>query len=238
MKHQRLMTLLPALPEKPEAPPAPLEEVLEHMKDSLSGDHWKAADALLQYLDCLNVEAVLLERDFFDERALRDRDHIEGLIELPDYMAEFITAWKSGGGTGGYPMKDLWRGYFANMLETARETKSGFLADWATWEVSLRNALAEARAEAAGMSADDHLAERPHNEPNHEDLLLRLRDASDPLVRQKYLDGERLAAIEGFRGTDPFSMDSVLAYLASCLILERWKFQDSPDPQALLKDMG
>ena len=237
MKHQRLMTLLPALPEQPEAPPAPLHEVLGYIEDSLEGSHSRAADALLQHLDCQNVESVLLEQESFDERAPRTREQIENNRDLPDYMAEFIESWQSGGQTGAYPIKELWSGYYRHLTEVAQDTGSSFLRDWSTWEISLRNALAETRADSTDMEVEDHTVERPHNEPNHEALLLKLREASDPLARQRHLDGERLATIEGLRGTDPFSLDAVLAYLASSLILDRWDLPETPDPQALLDEM-
>jgi len=238
VKHQRLMTLLPALPEKPETLPIPLEEVLEHVEDSLSGADWRGADALLQFLDCRNIEDVLLERDRFDVRAPRSREHIDAVVELPGYMQEFIETWRAGSMSGNYPMQELWRGYYRNLFQTAHSIGSKFLEEWATWDVSLRNLLAETRAEAAGLDSEEHMMERPHGDPNHEDLLMRLREASDPMARQRYLDEARLETIEMLRGTDPFSLDTVLAYLSACLILERWDLPEAPDTQALLEEMG
>jgi hypothetical protein len=231
------MTLLPALPEKPQPPPMPLEEVLVHLRDSLDGDDWEAADALLQTLDCRNVEAVVRDWPIFDDRALRPKHAIEDHEDLPAYMDEFLMAWEAGSLPGDYPLGKLWQGYFRNLMETAERVGSTFLKEWLTWEISLRNELAEERAERLDWSVDEHLLEPPHGQPTHQDVLVRMREASDPLDRQRKLDGARLAAIEAFSGIDPFSVDAVLSYVAAVLILDGWRLPESPEPEKLLEEM-
>jgi hypothetical protein len=231
------MTLLPALPEQPEPPPMKLAEVIGHLRDSLAGSDWEAVDALLQFLDCRNVEAHVHKWSRFDDRAPRSAEALAERLELPEYMQNFLAAYEAGTLAGEYPAATLWRAYFNQLTETADRVGSQFLKEWVTWEVSLRNELARERADHLSWSIEPHLLDPLHGEPSHTELVVRLREAANPLDAQRKLDAAKLAAIHLMSGTDPFSLDAVLAYTASVLVLDGWDLPEAPAPGALLEKM-
>ena len=237
MTYYRLMTLLPALPDAPAALPMPLEEIIPMVRESLSARHWEAAEALLQALDCRNLESKSQNWGHFDERALMSRDQLDDRVDLPVYIENFLQELDAGSLSGPYPFEALWQWYYANLAEAAERVGSSFLREWIVFDVSLRNELAQKRGEDMGWDVDPRLLPPPHGEPSHQELMLRLSEAADPQTRQKTLDQARLNAIDALCGTDPFSLDAVLSYIVSALILDGWKLPEEPRAEALLEDL-
>ncbi len=238
MPYYRLMTVLPALPDRPEPPAWRLEQVWAAVAEELEGRALEAAQAVIEFLDCRNLESILLDRQAFDERARLTREQLAEREGLPEYMANFLAAWDSGAVSGPYPLDGLWRAYFSHLHEIGVRARSRFLQDWATWEVAVRNALARERAGKLGWEAEARLAEPLHGEPATEELLVQVREATEPLERKRILDQARLQAIEALAGRDPFGLDAVLAYLASMLVLDSWVVPAEVDLDELLEAMG
>jgi len=232
------MTALPALPAVPERPPIPLGEVKAALAEELTQDDWRLAEAMLLVIDVGNLEALLDgRREGLDQRGLHDPEEVLGgrAVDLPDFLTLFLARRDEGQATGQAAVTLLWQAYFRYLLELADASGSGFLASWAGFELPLRNGLARYRADRLGVDVQGALIDEPNAPANHEDLLARLAEESDPLARERLLDSARLAAIEAHSGIDPFSVDAVLAYLAGCLVLDRWDLPRTADAQSLLE---
>ncbi len=238
MKYYQLMTMLPALPEGPEAPPMPLGEVWPLVQQSMEGKDMLGALAVMEFLDCANLESILQDRDLFDERAPRSRQQLEDREDLPVYMAEFLSAWDGGSLSGSYAFDELWRAYYAALWERGELLGSRFLKDWATWETTMRNALVRDRAGRLGWDADSRLLEPRHAEPSVGQTVMQVREAADPLTGKRILDQTRLSVIRDATGQDPFGRDAVYSYLASMLVLDSWDLPKKTELSELLEKLG
>ncbi len=236
MKYYRLLSMVPALPEAPDAPPLSLADLVEVLGEDVAGKDLELVYALLGFLDCRNVEALLLGHDTFDERAPITREQLEERQELPEYLAEFLEAHDSGSIADDYPFDALWRDYFTQLYEEADRSGSAFLAEWSVYEVTLRDAITRQRAEALGEKADLRVSGVAAGEgENHGALLSTLSEAANPMERERLLDTARLAKIDSIAGIDPFSTDAVLSYVAATLILDRWDVGKSADVTKMLE---
>ena len=236
MKYYRLLSMVPALPEVPEAPPLSLENLIEVCGEDVAGKDLELVHALLGFLDCRNVEALLRGHDTFDERAPISREQLEERQELPDYLAEFLEAHDSGSISDDYPFDALWRDYFTQLYEEADRSGSTFLKEWSVYEVTLRDAITRQRAEALGEKADLRVSGVAAGEgEGHGALLSTLSEAANPMERERLLDTARLAKIDSIAGIDPFSTDAVLSYVAATMILDRWDVGKSADVTKMLE---
>jgi len=238
VKYYQLMTMLPALPETPEAPPMALAEIWPLVRQSMEGSDMQGAMAVMEFLDCRNLESILQGHDAFDERAPRPRQELEEREDLPEYMNEFLQTWDSGAAAGPYAFDELWRAYFANLWEQGAVLGSRFLQDWATWETTMRNALVRDRAARLGWEVEPRLLEPRHGEPSVGALVMQVREAADPLTGKRLLDMARLDAISEARGLDPFGRDAVYAYLAAMLVLDGWAMPKETHLAELLEQLG
>ncbi len=236
MKYYRLLSMFPALPEAPEAPPISLDAAREAILEELSEHDRVLAAALLGFLDCRNVEALLQGHDVFDQRALLSGEQLRERSDLPPYLADFLESWDSGALSDDYPFEALWRGYYSYLLELADHEHSVFLQEWVTFEITLRDTLAKRRAEAMGRKGEGNTSGiAVQGGENHSALLSAITEASSPMDQERILDQARLGKIESISGIDPFSTDAALAYLAASLILDRWNIGKSADIAKMLE---
>ena len=238
MQHQRLMTLLPALPDEPQPSPIPLEEAISLVGQELDGRQLQAEDALLQVLDCKNLEAMLQGRDWFDKRSPRSKEQLRDRTDLPPYMEEFVVRREAGTISGPYAFDDLWRGYFQNLYETGARTHSRFLTESAIWETEVRNGLARQRATELGWEAEARLLDPLHGGPAVQDLMMQIKEAATPLAKQRVADQARLTAMDEMGGQGPFSLDAVLRYLAKVIVLDRWAAPRETNLKEVLNQLG
>jgi len=238
VQHQRLMTLLPALPDEPQPSPIPLQEAIDLVTQELDGRQLQAEDTLLQMLDCKNMEALLQEQDWFDERGPRSKQQLQERTDLPPYMEEFVVQWEAGTISGPYPFDALWRDYFENLYETGARTHSRFLMESAIWETEVRNGLARQRAANLGWEAEPRLLAPQHGGPAIQDLMMQVKEAATPLAKQRVVDQARLAAIDEMGAQGPFSLDAVLRYLAKVLVLDRWAAPHETNLKEVLNQLG
>jgi len=236
MKYYRLLSMVPALPEAPEAPPLSLENLVEVCGEDVAGKDLELVQALLGFLDCRNVEALLQGHDTFDERAPLSRVALDEREDLPEYLEAFLEAHDSGSISDDYPFDALWRDYFTHLYETADLSGSAFLMEWSVYEVTLRDAITRQRAESLGDKAEMRMSGVAAAEgENHGALLSTLSEAANPMERERLLDTARLAKIESISGIDPFSTDAVLSYVAATMILDRWDVGKSADVTKMLE---
>jgi len=232
MKYYRLMTLLPPLPAAPERPPCAVGDLIELCADELDGRALLQVRTLLGILDCRNLEAFLQGSDAFDDRALLTRASFEARTDLPDYA---LSCLKENDSTEISP-ESGWQVYFAHVLEVAEQTGSRFLRQWATSELGLRSQLVEYRVQSMVSGRDRPAPEVVVEPPDGvTPLLSALQSEPDPMERERLLDRWRLDHLHDMSGVDAFSLDSVLAYVAATLVLDRWDFVEHGDATHVLE---
>ncbi len=236
MRYYRLMSMLPPLPDTPQAPPISLVDTLAAFDLEMTGADRATALAMLAHIDCSNVESLLQGREAFDERGPAPRSAIEERRDLPDYLASFLERYDAGAITDEYPFDALWRAYCSFLLDMADASGSAFLAEWATFEISLRDSLARYRADQLGLKPELKDTGMPDlGTGSFVDLISAVGEATNPIEQEMLLDTARLRKIDNIAGIDPFSTDAALAYLAAILILDRWDVGDEADVTKMLE---
>ncbi|MBN1944310.1 MAG: DUF2764 family protein [Bradymonadales bacterium] len=239
MKYYRLMSIMLKLPEVPDVPPIELKAAVDQIMEAVDEADRRGVVALLEFLDCRNLEARLQGVEVFDDRAVFSRAALEERVDLPAYMTDFLELYESGAIAESYPFDALWRAYFGHLLRVAEEARSSFLQEWAGFEITLRDALVLLRAEDLGEKGEPRLSGVLTEEgESHLTLLSAYAEASNPLEGERVLDRGRLKKIEAISGIDPFSADAVLAYLAALLILDRWDLEQAADMAEMLEVFG
>ena len=236
MKYYRLLTMLPPLPTRPERPPQPLGVLLESCLGELGERDLEVAHALLGQFDCRNLEALLSGYETFDDRGLLSRTALAQRTDLPDYLLSFLQAHETGRIPVDAWQDALWQAYYTHLLEVAEQSGSGFLREWAGFELSLRVKLVPWRAERIGNRPLPGLPGAPAAESDDfAPLLIALREETNPMERERLLDRRRMEKLDALAGVDPFSSEAALAYVATCLVLDRWDLDERVDPAELLE---
>ncbi len=235
MKYYRLLTALPELPDTPARPPASLSTIIPQLKEDLSEGDWLLAEAVLNWLDCQNLEAKIAGRDSFDERAPLQRESLDDRTEMPEFMGSFLEELDAGAISGSYPVDELWRRYHQYLVEVANQKGCGMLAEWATWDGGLRNALAQERSTQLGVELEGRLFEDCEEASSFSDVVAALTEATDPQEREKLVDEFRLTKLNELAGTNPFSKEAVLSFLLRAVVLDRWELSSEVDAKQLLE---
>lgn len=86
----------------------------------------------------------------FSEKQLEERSG------FPEWLERAFASEESG---RIYAFDRIWDAYFRELKFLAGQSGSKFLMSWVSWEVGLRNAIAEIRAGRAGVDATEFLME-------------------------------------------------------------------------------
>ncbi|MHC4563742.1 MAG: DUF2764 family protein [Planctomycetota bacterium] len=118
----------------------------------------------------------------------------------------------------------VWAGYFRYAADVARRRGSQFLRQWVGFDVALRNALAEARAKALGLTAEEYLvaADLADETANVEPMVDAWSAARTPLAALRVLDNARWRWLDDHDRWFSFTDDELAAYAARIMLLERW----------------
>ena len=121
----------------------------------------------------------------------------------------------------------VWEIYFTHAAETAEAAKNVFLRNWVGFEVFLRNALVEVRAEALELEPADYFIARDLEESNLDPAAAiaewKTAVAENPLKAQMVLDRFRWEWLELNEKYFSFADDELAAYGAKLLLVWRWK---------------
>lgn len=179
------------------------------------------------------VEAVLLgddllQRDAFLAGEIHDPQNIEPAVlnraqlqddlPLPDALvpeespAERIAS------------DAVWEAYFRHAADLADRLASPFLADWTRFEVTLRNALAEARARALELEPTRYFVAVDLGGPPEDvqTIVQEFASADNPIDAQRALDQGRWNWLDQNAPYYQFSDDELPAYAARLLLATRW----------------
>lgn len=118
-----------------------------------------------------------------------------------------------------------WIGYYRYLLALSHESGVEFLAQYAAFEIALRNALATARAAALGLEAGDYLVlgHLGQTDANLEQVVNDWRAALTPLGGLRLLDEFRWRWLAAHDKWFSFSLDEFAAYAAKLTLVLRWQ---------------
>jgi hypothetical protein len=212
------ITALDSLGPLGSAPPLTPAELLQAVgSDSRAG---RIVEAILLSDDLLQREAVLSGESDQPEPSVLTVAQLRDEQPLPDELAE-----PSAGRSAPRIATDgVWSAYFHHAAEVARQTGSTFLAEWVEYEVSLRNALATARARALDLEPGDYLvaSDLAYPPQGFSSTLSEWSSAPDPMTGQRALDRARWQWLQSHDAWFTFSDDELAAYAAKLLLLHRW----------------
>jgi hypothetical protein len=223
-----LICLLPPLPStQGEKLSLPFSELSRMIRRHIL----PAADALLRghlaVIDAANFENREQGRDLFLEGGTLSREELETGRNLPDFIRAFQEE-KERGIRRVHLHDRLWELCYEELLDLAGKAGCRFLLDYLPWEIELRNRLAALRLRESGGHVEEHAVLPRMRNFDFTSLLSQIAGQRNPLAVERTLDGERLKQIYHCQGTDPFSLDSLLAYLSSAMIYGRWERMQEP----------
>ncbi len=110
-----------------------------------------------------------------------------------------------------------------------------FVKMWMARETQLRNASARLRAAKHQKDAVDFIREHPGFDVGIEDSVEEAFNHPSPLERERALDKIRWSTMNELAGTDPFSVNAVLAYAVQLSLAERWAAMDQDQGQTKIE---
>jgi hypothetical protein len=140
---------------------------------------------------------------------------------LPSYL---VTEAGGEESSKPAPEDELWAWYFRHMAQISRSRSSTFLSNWVIYEVSMRNALAEARAKALNLDANDYLVatELTDEQEDFSIIINEWSGAANPLAGQRVLDQARWEWLGRNESWFSFGDDELAAYAVKLMLLCRW----------------
>lgn len=223
-----LICLLPSLPSAlGEKLPLPFSELSRMIRRHIQ----PADDAILRghlsVIDTANLESREQGRDLFLEGGSLSREDLEAGRNLPEFIRAFLEE-KERGIRRVHVHDRLWELCYETLLELAGKAGCRYLQDYIPWEIELRNRLTALRLRDNGGNAEEHAVLPGIRNFDFTVLLSQIEGQKNPLAVERYLDGERLKQIYHCQGTDPFSLDALLAYVSRALIYGRWERLQEP----------
>ncbi len=111
-----------------------------------------------------------------------------------------------------------------------------FVNNWTDSETQLRNASARLRAAKNQKDAVDFVREHSGFDVGIEESVEEAFNHSNPMERERALDKIRWTTLNELAGTDPFSVNTVLAYAVKLRLAERWAAMDQEQGQTKIEE--
>jgi vacuolar-type H+-ATPase subunit C/Vma6 len=155
------------------------------------------------------------------------REDLEAGRNLPEFIRAFLDE-KERGIRRAHVHDRLWELCYEELLELAGKAGCRYLLDYIPWEIELRNRLTALRLRDTGENVEEHAVLPGLRNFDFTALLSQIEGQKNPIAVERYLDGERLKQIYHCQGTDPFSLDALLAFVSRALIYGRWEKLQEP----------
>jgi len=201
-----------------------LVDLLEHVEDNRTWSEQLGALLLLD--DLLQRESLLAGETDEIEPAVLSLQQAQGEAPLPEALIAPAGPDQTNADQTNVLQTDLlWERYFRYAHRLARSTGSRFLTKWVEFEVSLRNALASARARRLGLEESNYqvAADLAHRDEDLAAVLSEWETAPTPLAGLRVIIRARWSWLEDHDGWFSFSVDELLAYAARVMLLEQWR---------------
>jgi hypothetical protein len=223
-----LACLLPPLPSLlGEKLPIPFFELTQLLRRQIYPSDGSLLIMHLSVIDAANWERFELGLDLFVQGGILSRQDMVSKRNLPEFIQTFLTE-KEKGIRRPYIYDRLWELYYDALLTEAKEKKCRFVIDYIGWEIELRNRLSSLRLRNSSWNVEEHVILSAFQNYDFSTLLSKLEGQKNPLSAERTLDGERLNRILHCMNNDPFSMDSLMAYLSRAMIYKRWEALQTP----------
>ena len=211
-----LLSSLPVLGELGSEPPLTLSDMLKAVGQADGPQELVAAillgDDLLQREAFLTGEIEQVEPAVLTAAQARNEEPMPEYLAIGQEHSERTTVTDI-----------LWAAYFYYAASVAQRRAGKFLAAWVNYEVSMRNALASARAKALGLGVEDYLVVRElGGEEDFSALIAEWSAAVDPLEGLQIIDKARWNWLIEHDGWFTFADDEVASYAAKAMLLTRW----------------
>ncbi|MBN2468794.1 MAG: DUF2764 family protein [Deltaproteobacteria bacterium] len=224
-----LACLLPPLPlELGERLPLSYIEIIGMIKRNIYTKDEPLLNAYLHSVDVVNWEHIDQGRNIFLEGGMLTRDDIETRNNLPPFLRDFIDEKERGAIRRPYVYDRLWELYYIYVFELAQKARCRFLLDFIPWEINLRNNLVDLRAKVKNTDAEPFTILRSLGTADLSSIMTQVKGKENPLLSEGYLDTERLKYISHCLGSNPFTLDAVLAYVSRLAIYSRWERINAP----------
>ena len=208
-----ILTALPALPELGEAAPMDLRQFRRLTCEEASAA--AMVDAVLLEQDILSREAVLAGEIEQADGVVLTNAQVAGDEPLPESLTPPTDRRYR------IAADAVWEAYYRYV----NRFESPFLREWAGFEVSLRNALAEERAGKLGLDVHGYLVaeDLAGDADSVADAVSAWGNAPDPLSALKVLDRRRRQWLEEHSRYFSFAADELLAYARELMLVNRWQ---------------
>ncbi len=223
-----LACLLPPLPSVlGEKLSVSFPEITRMVRRNIEASDAGLVQAQLSVIDAANWESFDQGKDFFLEGGILTHDEIKARRNLPAFIRQFI-AEKERDIRRPCIYDRLWELCYAAILSLAREAGSRYLMDYIPWEINLRNRLVAQRLREGDGNLADSTVLPGSAAFDFSSLLSQLDAQKAPLEAERLLDGERLKRMSSCAGSDPFSLDTILAFIAQAAVYGRWETMQAP----------
>lgn len=218
-QNEYLLAALPSLGELGQTPPITPTDLLAHVAP-FAGPN-AIVQAVLLSDDLLQRQAVLAGEIDRPSPAVLSGEQLQDQAPLPDYLVG--PAEDDRRPVAGDDL--LWEAYFRHVAEVARSCGNRFLAEWTTFEVGLRNAVAASRARALGLDVASYLVatDLAGDLNDFSAVVNEWSSAATPLAGLRVLDGARWAWLADNDAWFSFKDDELAAYAVRLMLLTRWR---------------
>jgi hypothetical protein len=212
-----ILTALPALPSMMEPAPIHAAEFRQRVAET-SSHAAELVDLVLLSDDLLQRQGVLAGEIEKPEPTVLSVEQITDELPLPDFLIAEADAGRA------VAIDAAWEAYYQHLHAVAQARAGEFLAEYAAYEVGLRNALAEHRAKDLGLAPEGYyVAESLGRSPSeYTTVINEWSAAANPMEAQKVLDRARWNWLEANDAWFSFSNDELAAYAAKLMLSQRW----------------
>jgi len=220
------LTSLPSLGDLGSEPPMTSHQLLAHLEN---------APGPLDLVRALWLHDDLLQREAWLAGEIQEQELHPTVLAPPQVKDEapLPAVLKIDPGDERRPAASdrLWEAYFRYVAELAERYPCSFLGQWVRGEVSLRNALARARAGRLGLDAADYLVAEDLADPEMElaEVVDHWSAAANPLEGWRTLIRWRWNWAVSHDAWFTFRDDELAAYAAKLMLLTQWQRLDAAD---------
>ena len=246
------MAGLPTVKLTDAQPQQSLLQLKEELADVLEPQDARLMQRYFMRFDCENLATLLAdEAAEIDQRGNYDREALSLLIEearqtdsakkgFPAFMADFVRNYDAHAGQTNWFARDAALLAYYNY---ARECPNAMMADWYSLNFNILNILTALIARRQGWALENYVqGDGPvveallkqstqadfglNGELDYMKDLMQAADTTDPVEKERQIDGLRWNWLEDKTFFEPFDITALFAYVVRNEILERWALLD------------
>lgn len=246
------MAGLPTVKLTDAQPQQSLLQLKEELADVLEPQDARLMQRYFMRFDCENLATLLAdEAAEIDQRGNYDREALSLLIEearqtdsavkgFPAFMADFVRDYDAHAGQTNWFARDAALLAYYNY---ARECPNAMMADWYSLNFNILNILTALIARRQGWALENYVqGDGPvveallkqstqadfglNGELDYMKDLMQAADTTDPVEKERQIDGLRWNWLEDKTFFEPFDITALFAYVVRNEILERWALLD------------